>query len=411
MAVRLSLFLFNRATYARMKAFIGHTQAHPGVDLTLVLSSSLLSPTYGKAVDYIEKFHPKANIVKIPTDDFPYTHADMAEGQVQIASRISDYLKKTKIDIAMLVADRYETDPASMVLASFHVPTIHVQGGEITGNIDEKIRHAITKRSDYHFAATTLAAKYLVQMGEDEERVFHVGCPSIDLISMNKIARNIPGKTMMCIFHPETDRIDHAFEQTRIVMEATVKFCASHHLACEWFYPNPDPGRQKITDYLDQNLKTHPKLLSRAINREPEAFLRKLASAPIVIGNSSCLIRESAYLGVPAVLIGDRQAIRERGWNVIEVDYQSKNIFEAMAHQKQIGHYMRNMKLFGCGKARAAMLDIILDIHRSSGFTIKGPLTYPAWKQFRGEHFGQSTSSNITSARIDETSQAVCAAG
>ena len=396
--MKLDLLLFNRATYSRMKAFIAHALASAQVELNLIVSSSLLWGEFGGAIKEIEANHPGAKITRLPIEKPTYTKQSMAKAQSMIATALSAYYvdSSPKPDVGMVIADRYETLPAAQVLASLSVPIIHVQGGEVTGNIDEKIRHAVTKLSDYHFAATDLSGKYLIQMGEDEERVFVTGCPSLDLIRTNHIRRKGGGQRkrplILSIFHPETEASEEAFEQTKLVMESVIDYCERFNGECEWYYPNPDPGRKQIVEYLDKVIKNHS-FLTKAIHLPAEDFLWKLAQARLVIGNSSCLIRETSYLGTPSVLVGDRQAIRERGWNVVEVDYDHDQIRDALLSQHDQQNYPPNKILFGIGKSAPLMLDYLMRI-AEEGFSIKGPLTYPAWPQFKEIHFGSAKQAN-----------------
>jgi UDP-hydrolysing UDP-N-acetyl-D-glucosamine 2-epimerase len=382
---RIGFCLFNRATYARSKVLIDELLKYPNVELTLFLSSALLWERYGKAANYIEREHPRAKMVRIEMAPVPGTNRGISDGAGELYRGLVPAFDHSDCDAFILVADRWETLVAAQCAALLNRPIIHIQGGEITGCIDDKVRNAVSKLADYHFCSTRLSKEYLVQMGEDTRRIFQPGCPSIDLIRRNHVKRTNPkDRYIIAVFHPETENQEQAFDQTRSVCEAVIDYCREHRCRCEWFYPNPDPGREKITEYLDQTLGSWPHLFSRAINQEPEEFLSLLAGARLVVGNSSCGLRECSYLGIPTVNVGQRQRYRERSFNVVDVGYDQAEILQALKEQHRVGRYPKS-QLYGSGNASVSIAKYIQHID----FSIKGPLTYPTWEKFRELHFGE----------------------
>lgn len=381
---KLALCLFNRATYSRCKNLINELLRYPNIELDIYLSSSLLWETFGDAYKYIEKSHPKARFYKIPIEGPEFGHYAMAKQCGEITRLFAQAFEGKRPDAVILVADRFETLGAAISASYLNIPIIHLQGGEITGNIDDKVRHAVTQLSDFHFVSTELAKKYLLQMGVDMTRVFNTGCPSVDVIRRNRIKRSHPKeKYFFCIFHPDTESSDQAYEQTKVVMDAVFEYAMRFRHRCYWYLPNPDPGREKITEFLSTVMKENADLVVKAVNEPPEEFLWRLGGARLVIGNSSCGIRECSYLGIPAINIGNRQRYRERFYNVMDVGFERGSILEALETQHIAGRYPRSL-LFGDGKAARA---IALYIQRIE-LNLRGPMTYPLWPEFREAHFG-----------------------
>lgn len=384
---KLCLCVFNRASYGRCKSLIQELAKYENVELTVTLSSALLMEEFGNAAaEYITGDTENVTFELIDIGYTDHTHLGMCGASARILSRFSEYFDKKRFDCVVVVADRFETLPCAMAASYQNIPVAHVQGGEVTGNIDEKVRHAVTKIADYHFASTELAKDYILHMGEERSRIHMTGCPSIDLISKSYIARWQPKERyILSIFHPETENPDEAFEQTRVALEAVLEYTSKYGFRCYWFYPNPDPGRSEIVKLLDKALSENPAFIVKAINKEPEAFLRQLAGARMIVGNSSCGLRESSYLGVPAVNIGRRQNLRERADNVIDVDYQKEEILQAMEVQHIQRKYQKS-RLFGSGRAGRYIAEWLA---AKIDFSLKGPLTYPRSDKFRERHIGK----------------------
>jgi UDP-hydrolysing UDP-N-acetyl-D-glucosamine 2-epimerase len=384
---KICMPIFNRATYARVKSVLFAIEKSKDLECTVVLSSSILWGEYVSESHYIERDHPKIKFIKLFVDQQLTNYAGSCEIVSRFISLFSKHLYDNTYDCVFVIGDRFETIGAATVAAIFHIPIVHLQGGEITGNIDEKIRHAVTKLSDYHFASTTLAKNYICEMGELPARVHKTGCPTADLMrfySIRRLLNRVKDKYILCIFHPETRNINEAQAQTKAVLEAVIDYCAKYGHCCYWYWPNVDPGRHEISELLTWAHAEYKAYLVAAANTEPADFLRKLASCRLIIGNSSCGIREGSFLGVPAVNIGDRQSIRERAWNVYDVkEYDKDKIFTAMEYQHVAMKYPVS-DLYG-GYDVATNIVNILELAQ---FSIKGPLTYPYKAVFRDQHFG-----------------------
>jgi UDP-hydrolysing UDP-N-acetyl-D-glucosamine 2-epimerase len=245
-----------------------------------------------------------------------------------------------------------------------NIPVAHVQGGEVTGSIDEKVRHAITKLADLHFVASEMACTRLIRMGESPSAVYVTGCPSIDIAA--EVARDpalrfdpferyggvgerldLSQGYLVVMQHPVTTEYDLAREQ---VVETLVA-ARDTGLPVLWFWPNVDAGTDGTSNgiraFREQGETSRFHFFK---NMAPEDFLRLLCNARCLIGNSSVGVRECAYLGVPVVNIGTRQAGRDRGRNVIDVGYDRDQILAGIQRHLGNGSYERDL-LYGDGRA------------------------------------------------------------
>lgn len=380
--------VFNRATYSRCRELIFTLGRHYQMKLSVVLSASLLDKEYGSAHEYIKKENPRIETHTIELENRSATHLGSILTASEIIGKLGVFFSEHKFDGVIVVADRFETLAAAIAASYLNIPVIHVQGGEVTGNIDEKVRHAVTKLSDYHFASTIVAKKYLKDMGEDGSRVWGVGCPSLDVIKRGKIRRKIERKNpyIICQFNPLTTHESDMYNQTEIISSCVLEYCRKMKTVCYWFMPNPDPGRQRILDYLINVQKENPETIIDVVNMPPLEFLKKLAGAQFLIGNSSAGLRECSFIGVPAINLGDRQSIRERSWNVIDVKhFDHDEVMTAMYTQREYKTYKRS-HLYGDGRAAEYIAKHLAKITPS----LKGPLTYPLKFEYQDLHFGES---------------------
>ena len=248
-----------------------------------------------------------------------------------------------------------------------NIPLAHVQGGEVTGNIDERVRHAVSKLADMHFVASASARERLIAMGENPEKVWHTGCPSIDLaIQAKKDASpqfdyecgqsKIPAsKYLVVMQHPVTNEgglIKDQFNSLLTAIEAL-------QIPTFWFTPNADYGADRIMKEIQrysETSKNHKIHFLRNLN--PETFLRLVKHCACLVGNSSTGIREGSLLGIPVVNIGSRQSGRERSCSVIDVSFNPEAIIEAVQKQLVNGPYKSEF-LYGNGNAGQQIADLL----------------------------------------------------
>lgn len=332
-----------RPSYSRIKTALAAIQEHPGLELQLVVAASALLDRYGSAVNYIEKdgFEISAKVFNVLEGENLTAAAKTTGIGILELSTVFDNLNP---DIVVTVADRFETMATAVSASYMNIPLAHVQGGEVTGNIDEKVRHAITKLSDYHFVASEGARERVVRLGEHPDTVFNTGCPSIDLAAQVKASPaldfdpyakyggvgNRPDLSegyIVVMQHPVTNE----YQQSRAHIEETLKALQGCSKPILWFWPNVDAGADGTSSGIRTYRELHkPANMHFFKNMEGTDFLRLLVNADVLIGNSSVGIRECAFLGVPVINVGTRQNKRERGSNVVDVDYSAEQISGAI---------------------------------------------------------------------------------
>lgn len=332
-----------RPSYSRIKTALTAINNHPDLELQLVVAASALLDRYGNAVNNIEKdgFEITAKVFNVLEGE-NLTAAAKTTG-IGILE-LSTVFNNLNPDIVLTVADRFETMATAISASYMNIPLAHIQGGEVTGNIDEKVRHAITKLADFHFVASKDAHQRVIRLGENPEYVFNTGCPSIDLAYEVKQNPNLnfdPIKKYggvggtpdyengywVVMQHPVTTEIGNS----RFHIEETLHAMHALNQPVFWFWPNVDAGADGTSTGIRSFRETHNLDNFHFFkNMEPHDFLKLLYASKGLIGNSSVGIRECAYLGVPVVNIGSRQHCRERGENVKDVSYSSAEIKNAI---------------------------------------------------------------------------------
>jgi UDP-hydrolysing UDP-N-acetyl-D-glucosamine 2-epimerase len=352
-----------RPSYARIKTVLSALQQHPGIELQLVVAASAIIERYGNVAAVMEEdgFSVTARVHSLLEGD---TLIGAAKSTGLGMSELASVFERLAPDLVVTVADRYETLATAAAAAYLNLPLAHIQGGEITGSIDEKVRHAVTKLADLHFVSTERARDFVIRMGEAPNHVFKTGCPSIDIA--RKVLENprpdfeplkqyggvgppldLSQGYLVVMQHPVTTEI----AETRHQIDETVQAVKELALPTLWFWPNVDAGSDTVSKML-RTEREHGQLQQVHFfrNMNPEDFLYTLLASTCLIGNSSVGIRESAYLGVPTVNIGNRQRFRERGRNVIDVPHDRRAIIDAVRNQIANGQHKRD-EMYGDGTA------------------------------------------------------------
>ncbi|MGI9464948.1 MAG: UDP-N-acetylglucosamine 2-epimerase, partial [Aestuariivirgaceae bacterium] len=276
---------------------------------------------------------------------------------------------------------------ATAVAAAYmNIPLAHVQGGEVTGSIDEKVRHAITKLADIHLVSCEPARQRVIKMGEVPGNVFVTGCPSIDLAreavsaEPRAAAETLSGYGgvgadvdlsegyIVVLQHPVTTEYDLASDHARKTLQAVHE----GRWPTLWFWPNVDAGSDGTSGAIRQYREMHPlRQIHFYKNLRPLDFLSILLNSQGIVGNSSVAIRECAYLGVPAVNIGSRQQGRDRGRNVHDVGYDTAEISQAISTMYTQAERPRDT-IYGDGTAGQQIADTLATCELS----IEKMLTY-----------------------------------
>ncbi len=342
---KICVLVTARPSYSRIKSALTAIQAHPDLELQLVVAASALLDRYGNAFKVIERdgFDIRARVYMVLEGENLVTSAKSTGlGLVELAT-VFDNLQP---DAVVTVADRYETLATAVAASYMNIPVVHVQGGEVTGSIDEKVRHAVTKLANLHLVSTEKAAERVMRLGEQPCTIIKTGCPSIDLadqvlhdpdMDFDPFERyggvgervDLAKGYLVVMQHPVTTEYEAALEQVLETLYAVQEL----GMPTLWFWPNVDAGSDGTSKGIRMFRENEqPTNLHLFRNMDPEDFLRLLLHSKGIVGNSSVAIRECSYLGVPAVNIGSRQQGRERGPNVIDVDHDRGAIVDAVRH-------------------------------------------------------------------------------
>ncbi len=366
---RVCVIVNSRANYGRIKSVMRAVQENPELELQLIVGASALLSRFGNVRDVIvnDGFEPRATVHSIVEGETPTT---MAKSTGLAIIELATQFENLKPDVVITVADRFETLATAVAASYMNIPLAHTQGGEVTGSIDESVRHAVTKLAHIHFPATKTAADYLVRMGEAPDTVHFTGCPSIDLIADIDLAlpddiftrykgvgaELAPTKPYLVVLqHPVTTEYGQGFTQINETLQAAARI----GMPTAWLWPNVDAGSDDVSKGLRMyREREHPKWLHLYRNFAPEDYARLINNAACVVGNSSSGLREGAFLGVPVVNIGSRQQGREHGPNVVHAPYESRAIEAAVRKQVAHGRYPSS-KMFGDGTAGKRISDIL----------------------------------------------------
>jgi UDP-hydrolysing UDP-N-acetyl-D-glucosamine 2-epimerase len=360
---KICVLVTARPSYSRIKSALTAINSHPDLELQLVVAASALLDRYGSAFKVMEHdgFDIKARVYMVLEGENLVTSAKSTGlGLVELATVFDNH----KPDAVVTVADRYETLATAVAASYMNLPVVHVQGGEVTGSIDEKVRHAVTKLANLHLVSTSKARERVIKLGEDPESVILTGCPSIDLAA--DVLRHpemdfdpfekyggvgaqvdLSHGYLVVMQHPVTTEYEEALHQ----VEETLHAVKELGMPTLWFWPNVDAGSdgtsKGIRMFREREGASNIHLFR---NMYPEDFLRLLVHSSGIIGNSSVAIRECSYLGVPAVNIGSRQQGRERGGNVIDVDHDRSQIVDAVRKHLK-GQRPKSDTTYGDGQA------------------------------------------------------------
>ncbi len=353
----------NRASYAKFKSLLIHLKKDKKINLQLVVAAGAFLEKYGRLDKEIKKDGFKIS-EKIHMLLESQTLLSNAKSTGIGISEFSSCFDRLKPDLLVLMADRFEILSAAIAASYQNIRIAHIQGGEVSGNIDQKVRYAVSQLSDYHFPSTKKANQNLVRILNSKKNIYLTGCPSTDLCKETnkksykeflKLSNyligvghkvNLKKDYVIVLQHPVTNEYGQGKNQVLKTMNSILKL----NLQTIWFWPNPDSGNADISKYLrtfrEMNFKDKI-LFVKNIN--PQHFLLLLKYSRCIIGNSSAGIRESSFLGTPSVNIGSRQKNRERGKNVISVNYDQKKILKKIKFQ--IGKKYKKDNLYGFGNA------------------------------------------------------------
>ncbi len=393
--------IFNRAHYGRLRTVLSAIKNHPGLELQIIVG---VPAAYDNFFANIKHSRPRSWLIALPwyvlgrfrsflgknyvlkndflaknllQDGFPvngyvsfFLDGGNSETMAKSAGlgiiKLADKLKQLKPDIVFVNADRFEMMAVAMAASYLNVLIAHNEGGDLSGTLDESIRHAITKLAHIHFTATTASRKRVIQMGENPNFVFNVGSPAIDAVcrlnknTVSDIINKVGENFLLALMHPVATV---SKDENKFMANVLIKSLDELGLDVVLLGSNIDAGSDElgriIKDWANKE-KNFKVFFTKHL--PPDDFYGLLNKTVCAVGNSSSFIREGAYFGTPVVLTGSRQNSRERGDNVIETIMDSNEIVTAVKQQLEVGRYPQNI-MFGDGNAGEKIAEILARVN------------------------------------------------
>ncbi|MGH9970704.1 MAG: UDP-N-acetylglucosamine 2-epimerase, partial [Pyrinomonadaceae bacterium] len=359
--------------YSSIKSAMKAIQAHPDLELQLVTAASAILDRYGQVVRLIERdgFKPSARVYMLVEGETPAT---MAKSTGLGLLELPTIFEQLEPDVVLTVGDRFETMATTLAATYMNIPLAHTMGGEVSGTIDESIRHAVTKFAQIHFPACSEARDRIVKLGEPPDSVYLVGCPRIDLVAevlerdRNGLGPDLFSEGVGGVFDLQKPFLllsQHSVtteygEGERQISETLL---AIHHLGMPTIalWPNADAGSEDVSRGM-RKFREHcdDSKIHFFKNLPTDVYIALMRRTACLVGNSSSSIREGAFIGTPAVNIGSRQAMRQRGSNVVDVDHHSEAIADAITHQVKHGAY-DSEPIYGDGHAGKRIAHVLSD--------------------------------------------------
>lgn len=344
---KIAVLTGTRADYGIYYSVLKEIEKNSKLELQLIVCGMHLCPEFGMTVNEIEKdgFTIAERIETILASD---TGAAMAKSIGLTLMNLTQSLERLKPDILVVLGDRGEMMAASLAAAHMNLPVAHIHGGEVTGTVDESIRHAITKLSHIHFPATEDSKQRIVKMGEKEENVYVVGAPGLDYIrnteyiSRDEMLKKFDledDKIFVMTLHPVTTERDLVKWQIEQTLDAIVE-CGVQTIIS---YPNSDNGGREIIKVIEE-YRAKYNFLKVFKNLTQVEYLSLLNIADIMIGNSSSGIIEAPSFKLPVVNIGTRQEGRLRACNVIDVGYEKEEVLRGINKALYEENYREELK-------------------------------------------------------------------
>lgn len=359
---KVCFVITSKIHYGRSLILLRAIQQHPELELQIVVGGSAMLPTYGDVLPLMKQhgFMPNAKIIMTLEGGSPVAMAKTTGiGMAEFAT-VFDNLQP---DIVVVRGDRYEVMSAALAAAYLNITLAHIEGGDVTGNIDESVRHAITKLSHIHFTTNEASKKRVLAMGEHPDYVFNVGCPGIEYLAQHTVDISpscvnaigvgkhidISHPFLIVMQHPVTTEMN----KNRTHVSETLHAIHDLNIPTIWFWPNVDAGTDEISKgirvFREQHNPEHIRFIKYL---GADDFIALLKKSACLVGNSSAGIKEASYLGTPVVNIGSRQNGRMRGLHVVDVPYDRVAILQAIRSQVDHGIYPRDDIYFKEGTSK-----------------------------------------------------------
>ena len=345
-----------RADFGKLKSLIKKMQDVPKFEIHIFVTGMHMLTKYGYTCDEVEK-SGLPNIYK-------YVNQNSSDSMDHILAKtisgLSDYVREILPDLLIIHGDRVEALAGASVGALNNILTAHIEGGEVSGTIDELIRHAVTKLSHIHFVSNNNARNRIIQLGENAESIHVIGSPDIDLMNQKSLVPidNVKSRYEfnfdeygIIMFHSVTSELDDISRQIKVIVDEVINSNLNYIV----IYPNNDPGTDLIIEEYERLLdisrfKIYPSMRF-------EYFLSLLNGAKFIIGNSSAGVREAPHFGVPAINLGSRQANRVNSTSIINEQIEYGKINQAILKASNLK--LQPESLFGSGNSDEKFFEIL----------------------------------------------------
>ncbi len=346
-----------RGDFGKMKSLIEIVSKRRIFEVYIFVTGMHMNSRYGRTVQEISKCGYK-NIFMY------YNHFDSDSMDIILSKTIngfSNFVNDIKPDLIIVHGDRVEALAGAIVGSLNNVLTAHIEGGEVSGTVDELIRHSISKMSHLHFVSNNIAKRRLIQMGELPNCIFEIGSPDIDIMLSEKLPKLEQVKKYyeikykeyaVVLFHPVVTEIDQITIQVKNLVDSLIESGLNYIV----IYPNNDKGSEHIfNEYKKFSKNDHFRCLP---SLRFEYFLVLIKNAKFIIGNSSVGVRETPYYRTPSINVGTRQNKRVNNRDIINCGYSKEEIL--LSIKKVLKHKVKKVKkLFGQGKSDKKFINIL----------------------------------------------------
>ncbi len=329
-----------RAEFGLTKRILKEIEKDKKLELIIMVTGMHLMDEFGHTIAEVDKEFKVKEVIK--TVFVKDNRESMARFVGKCITGAVEALIKLRPDVVMVLGDRGEQLAMATAAAYLNIPIVHLHGGEETTTVDNKARNAISQLTDWHLPSSKGARKKLIKMGIDKKKIKVVGAPGLDQARKLKLADK---KDLIVVLQHPDENEAKADKQIRETLEAVMKF----KLGVKIIYPNADAGGRRMIEVIKEYAKKYPKLTETFKSIKRGQFLRLLARARVLVGNSSAGLIESPTFELAVVNVGPRQKGRERAKNVIDVSYKTQAIEKAI--RKALGMSLKKIKNpYGDGK-------------------------------------------------------------
>ena len=377
---KICFVIFSSANYNSIKSVILEAKRSKLFKVNVIVGASALQNKFGDVANRIVNDGIKIDF-KIENQFSTSELSSMVKTTGLGMIELSDIFNKLSPDLVFTVGDRYETISTAITATYMNILVAHTMGGEVTGTLDESVRHAISKLSHLHFVANKDSMKRVIKLGEKPSHVFNVGCPRNDLLK-NILKKNNFKKEFdylsrkgvgdldslsqkdhyfVTLYHPVTTELEKNEQVIANIVNATLKFNIKNII----IWPNSDGGSEQISKKL-RTIRELNKIQNYKIykNLPIEYYIPLIKNAKCLVGNSSSAIRDGAFIGVPAVNVGKRQNSRLASKNVIQSSNEMQDIYKKI--KIQYGKKFKSSKLYGSADASKKILKILKKLDKFS---------------------------------------------